>query len=104
MNARSLSLALSALAWGLLALRPAAAAPVRSGPQVGERPLPFTSNMVTGPNRGKQYCYVCELKEEPVVLVFARRMSPATGRLMRLLQERVREHQGVRLFGWVCFL
>jgi hypothetical protein len=55
----------------------AAPAPLRSGPQVGERPLPFTSNAVTGLYRGKQHCYVCELKDTPAVLVFARRMDDA---------------------------
>jgi hypothetical protein len=77
---------------------------LRSGPQVGERPLPFTSNLVTGPHRGQQYCYVCELKEEPVALVFARHMTPPTGHLMRRLQAVVREHPEQKLFGWVVFL
>jgi hypothetical protein len=90
----------------LLLLTAVSAAPgtLRSGPQPGERPLPFTSNMVTGPHRGQQHCYVCEFKDEPVVLIFARRMSPATGRLMRRLQQAAREHQKERLFGWVVFL
>ena len=39
--------------------RAAEAAPsFQSGPQPGDRPLPFTSNMVTGPQRGKQHCYI----------------------------------------------
>lgn len=77
---------------------------VRSGPQVGERPLPFTSNVVTGPNRGKQHCYICELKDEPAVLVFARRPDAATARLLRELREAVREHENEKLFGWLVFL
>ena len=82
----------------------AAAAPVVSGPQPGERPLPFTSNMVTGVNRGKQYCYVCELKDEPAVLVFARRTDSATGRLLRDLRDLIRDRQKDRFFGWMVFL
>lgn len=83
---------------------PAFAAPLKSGPQPGERPLPFTSNMVTGPQRGKQYCYVCELKDEPAVLVFARRRDPTTARLLQRVQQAVREHRQEKLFGWFCFL
>lgn len=87
----------------LLAL-PALAAPLKSGPQPGERPLPFTSNMVTGTHRGQQFCYVCELKDEPAVLVFARRQDATTARLMQQLQQAARQHRGEKLFGWFCFL
>lgn len=88
----------------LLLVGVAVAAPVVSGPQPGERPLPFTSNMVTGVNRGKQYCYVCELKDEPAVLVFARRTDAATGRLLRDLRDLIRDRQKERFFGWMVFL
>jgi hypothetical protein len=77
---------------------------LRSGPQVGGRPLPFTSNLVTGPQRGRQYCYVCELKDEPAVLVFARHPDEATARLLRELRDAVREHEKAKLFGWMVFL
>lgn len=84
----------------------AAAAPgsLASGPQAGQRPLPFTSNMVTGANRGKQYCYICELKDEPAVLVFARRTDEATARLLRELRNAVRDGRKDRLFAWMVFL
>ncbi|MFN3653257.1 MAG: hypothetical protein ACK47B_27050 [Armatimonadota bacterium] len=90
----------------LLALAAAggAAAQVKSGPQVGERPLPFTSNIVTGPERGKQHCYVCELKDEPAVLVFARKTDEPTARLMRDLRDAVQKHRAEKLFGWFVFL
>ena len=89
---------------GLAASTALAAPPLRSGPQPGESPLPFTSNMVTGPHRGRQYCYVCELKEEPAVLVFARSMDPPTARLLQQLREQVRAHRDRKLFGWFVFL
>jgi len=81
-----------------------AAGEVKSGPRVGERPLPFTSNMVTGPNRGKQFCYICELKDEPAVLVFARRLDGATGQLLRGLRDNIRELRKERFFAWAVFL
>lgn len=82
----------------------AATAAVKSGPQPGERMLPFTSNMVSGPQRGKQYCYVCELKDEPAVLVFARQADESTARLMRSLRDQVRDHAKDKLFVWFVFL
>ncbi|HTE17850.1 MAG TPA: hypothetical protein VK689_05655 [Armatimonadota bacterium] len=90
----------------ILLSAPVLAAPValRSGPQVGERPLPFTSNAVTGPYRGKQHCYVCELKDTPAVLVFARRMDDGSARLLRELRDAVRDHRKEKLFAWVVFL
>jgi hypothetical protein len=81
-----------------------AAKDLRSGPQVGERPLPFTSNMVTGPHRGKQYCYVCELKEEPALLVFARKLDDPTARLLREVRDAVQARRKEKLFGWMVFL
>lgn len=51
------ALALAALAL-TLHTAPAAEEPLLSGPPAGERPLPFTSTQVTGPQRGRQYCYV----------------------------------------------
>ncbi len=77
---------------------------LRSGPQAGQRPLPFTSNLVTGPYRGKQHCYVCELKDEPAVLIFARRLDEPTARLLRNLRDAVQEHKSEKLFGWFVFL
>ncbi len=82
----------------------AAPAPLQSGPQVGARPLPFTSNIVTGPHRGKQHCYICALKDEPAILVFARRTDEATARLLRDVRDAVRTHEQEKLFAWFVFL
>lgn len=88
----------------LLAATALAAVPLKSGPQLGQRPLPFTSNMVTGAHRGQQHCYVCEIKDEPAVLVFARSTDEPTARLMRDLRDAVRTHEKQKLFGWIVFL
>lgn len=94
-----------ALAVGcLLAAAAVGQAPLRSGLQVGERPLPFTANVVTGPHRGTQHCYVCALKEEPAIVVFARSPDERTARLVAGLHDLVRRHAAMRLFGWVVFL
>lgn len=81
-----------------------AANDLKSGPLVGEKALPFTSNQVTGENRGRQYCYICEMGDRPAVLVFARRMDDPTARLLRDLRDRMREYRGQKLFAWMVFL
>ena len=90
----------------LAASAPLVAAPpaLKSGPQAGERVLPFTSNQVTGEQRGRQYCYVCSLTDETAVLVFARHTDEATGRLLADLRREVRERRAQKLFGWFVFL
>ncbi len=87
-----------------IAVSVSAANGVRSGPQIGERPLPFTSNMVTGPQRGQQYCYVCQLKDEPALLVFTRAADGASGKLLRELRDAVRRYRDQRLFAWMVLL
>jgi hypothetical protein len=88
---------------GLLLAGPVSAE-VKSGPQPGERPLPFTSNAVTGSYRGQQHCYICELKDEPAVLVFSRRTDDNVARLLRGVRDAVRANQAAKLFGWFVFL
>jgi hypothetical protein len=88
----------------LAAIVPVLAQALRSGPQPGDRLLPFTSTMVTGPYRGQQHCYICELKDEPAVLVFARSTHPTTALLLRRLLEQLRAHRKEQLFAWFVFL
>jgi hypothetical protein len=88
---------------GALAL-PGLAAALKSGPQPGQRPLPFTSNAITGEHRGQQHCYICELKDEPAILIFARKQDAPTARLLRDLRDALREHSDKKLFGWLVFL
>ena len=82
----------------------AATGELKSGPQVGDKALPFTSNQVTGENRGRQYCYICEMGDRPAVLVFARHIDEPTGRLLRDLRDSMRANRQQKLFGWMVFL
>lgn len=77
---------------------------LKSGPQVGEKALPFTSNQVTGEHRGRQHCYICEMGDRPAVLVFARHMDEPTGRLLRDLRDSMRANRQQKLFAWMVFL
>jgi hypothetical protein len=90
----------------------AAAAPVSSPASRIQHPisnfqprvLPFTSNVVTGPYRGTQHCYICDLGDRPAVLVFARGMDRPTSTLLREVRDAVRAHADQQLFGWFVFL
>jgi hypothetical protein len=71
---------------------------------VGKKPGPYSAVVVTGPQRGQSYCYICETADKPAVIVFARRLSAPLGKLVRRLDKRVAEHKKAGLRGWVTFL
>jgi hypothetical protein len=70
----------------LLATSALCAGPVQSGPQAGEQvPGPFQPLHVNGPEAGKKACLYCAYGARPVVMVFARDLSPAVlGFVMQL--------------------
>ena len=70
----------------LLALSAASAAdPCVSGVPVGKRPGPYSFLVATGPERGKPTCYICDQAKKPTVVVFARGLTPALGKLLAKL-------------------
>jgi len=74
-------LAINALAGAALA------EPVRSGPQVGEKiPGPFKPLNVNGPEAGQKACLYCRFGPRPVVMVFAREVTPAVRTLIQRLE------------------
>ena len=64
----------------------AAAEPVASGPQVGEKvPGPFKPLNATGPDAGKEECLYCKHGSKPMVMVFARELTPGVVALIKKL-------------------
>ena len=63
------------------------ALPLDSGVPVGGRPGPYSFLVATGPERGKQTCYVCEQDTKPATIVFARKLSPEVGALFAKLDK-----------------
>jgi hypothetical protein len=59
-----------------------AADPCVSGLQPGQKTGPYSFLVATGPQRGKQTCYVCETAEKPAVVVFSRKLSKPLGKLV----------------------
>jgi hypothetical protein len=78
--------------------------PVASGPQVRERPGPYSFLVASGPERGQQTCYVCETAEKPGVIVFARSVSDPLGRLMAACDESIARRPKDSMRAWLTVL
>jgi len=78
--------------------------PVVSGPQVGERPGPYSFLVASGPERGQQTCYVCETADKPGVIVFARSLSEPLGKLLAACDEEVARRPKDGMRAWLTVL
>lgn len=74
--------------------------PCVSGVPVGKRPGPYSFLVATGPERGKQTCFICEQADKPAVVVFTRSLSEPVGQLLATLDSEVpkREKQGFKVW------
>jgi hypothetical protein len=89
----------------LLAAVPAFGAdPINSGPQIGERPGPYSFLVASGPQRGQQTCYVCETGEKPGVIVFARSVSDPLGRLLAACDDAIARGPKDGVKAWMTVL
>ena len=96
MKALLLFLALCAPLW--------AAAATESGLKVGDAVLPFTSNVVTGPYRGMQHCFVCDTGvDQPGLVVFCRKRDAATGRFIAAFRKDILGASDAPM-AWFVFL
>jgi hypothetical protein len=59
-----------------------AADPLASGVPVGKRPGPYSFLVATGPERGRQTCFICDQAAKPACVVFARTLTPELGALL----------------------
>ena len=89
---------MTTLAFTLLAL--AVGEPCVSGVPVGQRPGPYSFLIATGPDRGKQECYVCAQADKPTVVVFGRALSDSTGKLLAALDAEASSRKDSRLKCW----
>ena len=84
----------------LIALALAGGDPCVSGVPVGQRPGPYSFLVATGPDRGKQECYVCGQGDKPTVVVFGRSLDAATGKLLATLDAEVVASKNPALKAW----
>lgn len=78
--------------------------PCVSGPQIGQRPGPYSFLVATGPERGQPTCYVCETAEKPGVIVFARSVSDPLAKLMLACDEAVAARPKDAMRAWMTVL
>jgi hypothetical protein len=82
----------------------ASADPCKSGPQPNQRPGPYSALVCVGKERGTQHCYICEAADRPVVIVFARTLGDPLGKLVKQIDNAVKEHKTAELRSWVTIL
>jgi hypothetical protein len=75
---------------------------VTSGPQVGQKiPGPFKPLNINGPDAGKNSCLYCRFGARPVVMVFAREVTPALRTLVQQLEKATAAHADCELSACV---
>jgi phage/plasmid primase-like uncharacterized protein len=88
----------------LVALWGSVADPLASGPAVGQKlPGAFHPLNVNGPDAGKKTCQVCKNGDGPVVVVFAREVTPAVQSLLKKIDDAMQTHKEERLAGFAVF-
>ena len=78
--------------------------PCKSGLQAGARPGPYSSVVVTGPNRGTSHCFICETADKPAVIIFARSLGDTLGKLAHGVDKALGQHKDSDLRAWITFL
>jgi hypothetical protein len=81
-----------------------AAEPVTSGVPVGRRPGPYSFLVASGPERGKQHCYICETEDKAAAVVMARKLTPELAALMGRLDAAIAKKPAGTLRGWMTVL
>lgn len=71
------------------------------GLQMGEQPLPFTVEDVTGPAKGEMLCYRCRYAGKPTVVVFAREVTDTVSSLLQQIDKQVADHADQKLSAFM---
>src|SRR5438876_11472056 len=75
-----------------------------SGLKVGQRPMPYSFILATGPNRGTAFCYICDTADKPAAIVFARSLSEPLGKLAAHLDQAVADAKLPDFRAWLTLL
>jgi hypothetical protein len=87
-----------------LVLGVASAADPKSGPQVGEKMTPFHPLNCTGDHAGEKYCLICKNGDNPVVVIFARQITPELTKLIKRIDEATEKNKERRMGSFVVLL
>ncbi len=81
-----------------------AAAPLVSGPQVNSKvPGAFEPFNVTGEAAGQKNCLVCQNGGNPVVMIFAREVTPELTKLIKRVDQTTAKHKDEEMGSFVVF-
>jgi hypothetical protein len=81
-----------------------AADAVKSGPQVGDTlPGPFHPLNINGKNANEKNCLYCQFGDAPVVMVFAREVTPEVKALAKKLDACTEKHKDVEMGSCIIF-
>jgi hypothetical protein len=81
-----------------------AADPCVSGVPVGKRPGPYSFLVATGPEAGKQTCFICEQEDKPTAVVFTRKLSDPLGKLLAGLDAEATTRKDSGFKAWMTQL
>lgn len=78
--------------------------PCVSGPQLGQRPGPYSFLVASGAERGQQTCYVCETGDKPGIIVFARSLSEPLAAALAKCDAAISAQPKDTVRGWLTVL
>jgi len=82
----------------------ASAAQPKSGPQVGDKVVPFHPLNCTGEHAGEKYCLICQNGPNPVAMIFARHVSPELIRLIKRIDQATDKNKERNMGSFVVLL
>lgn len=96
----------SALAFALVigAAQADPASDLKSGPQVGKSPGPFSPLHCNGSDEGNKRCLVCSNGSNPVAMVFARNVDGNLTKLIKKIDEATQKNSSASMGSFVVFL
>jgi hypothetical protein len=95
---------LTALIAVALVVGVASAADPKSGPQVGEKVVPFHPLNCTGDHAGEKYCLICKNGPNPVAMIFARQITPELTRLIKRIDQATDKNKERSMGSFVVLL
>ena len=81
-----------------------AAEPLISGPQVDDKVItPFAPLNINGESAGDMNCLVCQNQDNPVVMIFAREVTPELTKLVKRVDQMTGKHKDAQMGSFVVF-
>ena len=88
----------------VLAAVASAAEPLVSGPQVDDKvATPFAPLNINGESAGEMNCLVCQNQDNPVVMIFAREVTPELTALIKKVDQVTAKHKDAQMGSFVVF-